>query len=267
MTGEFFIKQKRAVLLGMVASTLAIAACSDNLNAGKSCPLLCPEQAITLQDTIIDAVFADTTVLGIPSIGNEVFLMLSSHGDTLDSRAIIRYDTITQTFTGASLDGQHHHRGRQRRAGHADRAGRLAPSPDGPGDDRGVRRGHGGDRHRGVDPLDALPAGPVSRQQDVRAGIDHRHAAHSDLHRHGARPHRERKEAASRAPFGRAPGLRHSCRVVGRRAVGRAAHQGVQGHGGHARARDADLDDADGSAVPVRAAVGLQHPREGRDAD
>lgn len=102
MTGEFFIKQKRAVLLGMVASTLAIAACSDNLNAGKSCPLLCPEQAITLQDTIIDAVFADTTVLGIPSIGNEVFLMLSSHGDTLDSRAIIRYDTITQTFTGAA---------------------------------------------------------------------------------------------------------------------------------------------------------------------
>jgi len=102
MTGEFFIKQKRAVLLGMVASTLAIAACSDNLNAGKSCPLLCPEQAITLQDTIIDGVFADTTVLGIPSIGNEVFLMLSSHGDTLDSRAIIRYDTITQTFTGAA---------------------------------------------------------------------------------------------------------------------------------------------------------------------
>jgi len=102
MTGKFLIKQKRAVLLGMVASTLAIAACSDNLNAGKSCPLLCPEQSVTLQDTIIDAVFGDTTVLGIPSIGNAVFLMLSSHGDTIDSRAIIRYDTITQTFTGAS---------------------------------------------------------------------------------------------------------------------------------------------------------------------
>jgi hypothetical protein len=102
MTGVFIFQQKRAVLLGMVASTLAIAACSDNLNAGKSCPLLCPEQTILLQDTIIDGVIADTTILGIPSIGNEVFLMLSSHGDTLDSRAIIRYDTIPQSFTGAA---------------------------------------------------------------------------------------------------------------------------------------------------------------------
>jgi hypothetical protein len=102
MTGEFSFHKKRAVLLGMVASALTIAACSDNLNAGKSCPLLCPEQTILLQDTIIDAVLADTTVLGIPSIGNEVFLMLSSHGDSLDSRAIVRFDTITTTFTGAS---------------------------------------------------------------------------------------------------------------------------------------------------------------------
>jgi len=102
MTGKLLFEHKRAVLFGMVASTLTIAACSDNLNAGKSCPLLCPEQAVTLQDTIIDAVVTDTSVLGIPSIGNEVFLMLSSHGDTVDSRAIIRYDTITTTFTGAS---------------------------------------------------------------------------------------------------------------------------------------------------------------------
>jgi hypothetical protein len=102
MTGEFFIRSRRAGLLGIVASTLAIAACSEQLEAGKSCPILCPEQAISLRDTIIDAVVGDTTVLGYPAIGNEVFLMLSSHGDTLDSRAIIRYDTITQTFTGAA---------------------------------------------------------------------------------------------------------------------------------------------------------------------
>ena len=103
MTGKFLFRKKRAVLFGLVASTLTIAVgCQDNLDAGKSCPLLCPEQSVTLKDTVIDAVFGDTTVLGVPSIGNEVFLMLSSHGDTLDSRAIIRYDTITNTFTGAS---------------------------------------------------------------------------------------------------------------------------------------------------------------------
>lgn len=102
MTGEFFIRSKRAGLLVIAASTLAIAACSEQLEAGKSCPLLCPEQAVSLRDTVIDAVFGDTTVLGYPAIGNEVFLMLSSHGDTLDSRVIIRYDTLPQSFTGAA---------------------------------------------------------------------------------------------------------------------------------------------------------------------
>jgi hypothetical protein len=103
MTGKLLFQNKRAVLLGIVASTLTIAvACSDNLDAGKACPVLCPEQVVALKDTMLDPVFGDTTVLGVPSIGNEVFLMLSSHGDTLDSRAIIRYDTITNTFTGAS---------------------------------------------------------------------------------------------------------------------------------------------------------------------
>lgn len=102
MTGEFFLRTKRAGLLGIVVSTLVIAACSEQLEAGKSCPLLCPEQAIQLRDTVVDAVIGDTTVLGYPAIGNEGFLMLSAHGDTLDSRAIIRYDTITQSFTGAA---------------------------------------------------------------------------------------------------------------------------------------------------------------------
>lgn len=102
MTGEFLVRHKRAALFGIVASTLAIAACSEKLDAGKSCPLLCPEQTIQLRDTTIDAVFGDTTVLGLPSIGNETFLMLASHDDSVDVRVIIRYDTITKTFTGGS---------------------------------------------------------------------------------------------------------------------------------------------------------------------
>jgi hypothetical protein len=87
-----------------VGVVLSIAACSEQLDAGKSCPLLCPEQAITLLDTTIDATVADTTVTGLPSIGNEGYLMLASHGDTVQSRAIIRYDTLPQTYTKSGLD-------------------------------------------------------------------------------------------------------------------------------------------------------------------
>ncbi|HSQ32627.1 MAG TPA: hypothetical protein VLN49_22380 [Gemmatimonadaceae bacterium] len=94
--------KKVAILLAIATTTFTIAACSDKLEAGKSCPLLCPEQAITLRDTIIDAVHGDTTITGLPPIGSETFLMLSSHGDTVETRAIVRFDTLEQTFLAAN---------------------------------------------------------------------------------------------------------------------------------------------------------------------
>ncbi|HVX40108.1 MAG TPA: hypothetical protein VHB25_11085 [Gemmatimonadaceae bacterium] len=87
-----------------VAAVLSIAACSEKLDAGASCPLLCPEQAISLRDTTIDAVEVDTTINGIPPIGSENYLMLASHGDTLETRAIVRFDTLPQQFTDNSAD-------------------------------------------------------------------------------------------------------------------------------------------------------------------
>jgi len=87
-----------------IGVVFTIAACSEKLDAGKSCPLLCPEQAITLVDTIIDAAVSDTTVTGLPSIGNEGYLMLASHGDTVETRAIIRFDTLPQSFTFGGVD-------------------------------------------------------------------------------------------------------------------------------------------------------------------
>jgi hypothetical protein len=91
-------------LLTAVAAVVSIAACSEKLEAGKSCPLLCPTQAVTLLDTTIDAVVVDTTVLGLPPIGTETYLMLASHGDTLETRAIVRFDTLPQTYTKSGTD-------------------------------------------------------------------------------------------------------------------------------------------------------------------
>ena len=98
------MNKKVLTLLTAALATIAIAACSENLDGGKSCPLLCPEQAVTLADTTIDAVIADTTVAGLPPIGSEGYLMLASHGDTLETRAIVRFDTLPQTYTKTSLD-------------------------------------------------------------------------------------------------------------------------------------------------------------------
>lgn len=96
--------KKAVVLLLAVVATVSIAACSEKLESGTSCPLLCPQQAVELRDTTIDAVLSDTTVLGLPPIGSEAFLMLASHGDTLDTRVIIRFDTLPQSYTKSALD-------------------------------------------------------------------------------------------------------------------------------------------------------------------
>lgn len=97
------MRKPLVTLLSALAAVTAIA-CTEQLDAGKSCPLLCPEQAISLQDTIIDAVVVDTTISGLPPIGGETFLMLSSHGDTLETRGIVRFDTIPATFTLSGVD-------------------------------------------------------------------------------------------------------------------------------------------------------------------
>jgi hypothetical protein len=94
--------KKVSWLVVAVAAVFSIASCTENLDAGKSCPLLCPEQSITLRDTTIDAVVVDTTILGLPPIGTETFLMLASHGDTLETRAIVRFDTLPTTFTAGN---------------------------------------------------------------------------------------------------------------------------------------------------------------------
>jgi hypothetical protein len=102
--GESVLHKKVLSLLSALIAVVTIAACGEKLDAGRSCPLLCPQQAISLADTTIFAVEVDTTVLGLPPIGNEAYLMLASHGDTLETRAIVRFDTLPQSYTKNSID-------------------------------------------------------------------------------------------------------------------------------------------------------------------
>ena len=98
------LHKKLLGLATVAVATVTIAACSEQLEGGIACPLLCPRQPTTLLDTTIDAVVVDTTVLGLPPIGSEAFMMLASHGDTLDARAIIRFDTLPGSYTKSGID-------------------------------------------------------------------------------------------------------------------------------------------------------------------
>jgi hypothetical protein len=80
--------------LGLVA--LVAAACSEKLESSVGCPELCPNQGVDVINVTIDPVVFDTTVRAEGPFGAEPFMLLASRGDTLDSRVIIRYDSLPQ---------------------------------------------------------------------------------------------------------------------------------------------------------------------------
>src|SRR6187402_889429 len=90
-------------LLACVVTT--VVACSEDLTGSAGCPALCPEQNIDSRDTVLDAFLTvDTTVTGYPVLGTEAFLLVATRGDTLDARAVMRFDTLSQRFTRGGVD-------------------------------------------------------------------------------------------------------------------------------------------------------------------
>jgi len=85
---------------------LAVVACGEDLDGGKACPALCPEQTLPIVDVILDAIAFDTTVGPYPIRGTEPGLLLASRGDSLDVRGVVRFDSLPSTylFQGTSQD-------------------------------------------------------------------------------------------------------------------------------------------------------------------
>jgi hypothetical protein len=85
------------ILIGFVGA-VSVAACSEKLEAGAACPMLCPQQDVQLKDTIVEAIAVDSSLPGFPIIGEEDPLLLAARGDTLDTRVIFRFDSIPTTY-------------------------------------------------------------------------------------------------------------------------------------------------------------------------
>jgi hypothetical protein len=86
-------------LLGVLALTWA-AGCSEDLESSGTCPILCPEQDVPIQDTVLlAAVTLDTTLSRYPALGSESRIPIIHSGDSVEARAVIRYDVVTTTIT------------------------------------------------------------------------------------------------------------------------------------------------------------------------
>lgn len=87
-----------AIIIGLAA------ACTEDLDNSAGCPLLCSDQAGQIETVTLDPVVIDTTVSALTGLGTEASLLLSTRGDTIDSRAVIRFDSIPARFQRSGTD-------------------------------------------------------------------------------------------------------------------------------------------------------------------
>jgi hypothetical protein len=89
-------------LLATAALFLSMSSCSENLDSSGVCKVLCPQVGGDVQNiTLEGAVALDTSVLSFSGLGTEPRLLLAARGDTLDTRAVIRFDSLPKTYNTA----------------------------------------------------------------------------------------------------------------------------------------------------------------------
>ena len=91
-------------LAGVLPIIAIIAACTETLNTSVGCPELCTDQAGGIQTVTIDAVVLDTTVSALTGQGTESSMLVATRGDTVDSRAVVRFDSIPARYTRTTAD-------------------------------------------------------------------------------------------------------------------------------------------------------------------
>ena len=94
----------RLKLAGFVILTAILAACTEKLDNSAGCPILCPGQGGEIETITIDAVSLDSTLSALTSLGTEGSMLIATRGDTLDARAIVRFDSIPGRFRRPGAD-------------------------------------------------------------------------------------------------------------------------------------------------------------------
>lgn len=99
-------RRRRAFGVGF-AVVAGLAGCSELTDGGAVCPAICPAHPLTTLEVTIDAdsqAAPTVTVAGFPTRGTEPTLLVASRGDTLQTRAVIRFDSLPNTYQRSAAD-------------------------------------------------------------------------------------------------------------------------------------------------------------------
>ena len=93
---------RRRPRLALVAATFALAAvlgaCSEDLDGGAACATLCPGTDLESREVTLSAVSQAAVVPAILETGGEVLLPLIDRRDTVQTRVVVRFDTLLTQF-------------------------------------------------------------------------------------------------------------------------------------------------------------------------
>jgi hypothetical protein len=98
------VKSAGLFFAGMLSIITLTAACTEQLSTSVGCPDLCSDQSGGIQTVTIDPVVLDTTVSALAGQGTEAEMLVATRGDTVDSRAVIRFDSIPARYTKSLSD-------------------------------------------------------------------------------------------------------------------------------------------------------------------
>ena len=94
----------RLSIAGSLLLAAITSACTEKLENNAGCPLLCPDQGGQIETVTLDAVTLDSTVSALEGQGTETSLLVATRGDSIDSRAIIRFDSIPALYHKPGTD-------------------------------------------------------------------------------------------------------------------------------------------------------------------
>jgi hypothetical protein len=90
-------KSVRSVVL-LIGAAVTVAACDERLSGGLACPALCPNPVGTMRDTVFFALEMDSSIAGFPAFGNETRFAIETHGDTMETAAAVRFDSLPRVW-------------------------------------------------------------------------------------------------------------------------------------------------------------------------
>src|SRR4051812_13877489 len=96
---------RRSRFYSILPAVLIFAAtsCTEKLDSIAGCPDLCTGQGAPIQTLVIEPIIMDTTVTAAGEFATETFLFVGNRGDTLDTRAVIRFDSIPSRYAKANV--------------------------------------------------------------------------------------------------------------------------------------------------------------------